>query len=261
MTEIQGNMPSHASSRSHIKRPMNSFMVWSREKRCEILRKHPGINNAVVSKTLGAAWKKLTDHEKEPYVQEAQRLAEQHKNDHPEYKYRPRRKKSRQKNIKCLSEVHPRHSPTSASPSSPVTSPCMCHLHSGPASPTEVLHRPFLPLPYHYPPHFRHVSPVYYPFDVSHLRKLSAISSLQAEENFRHLYELRHQHELNELRHHRELNELKHHQELKHESKSDTEEDERIYSPHDHSSCSHCLQFPRDMGLFQRFLSSSKAPL
>lgn len=116
------------SSRQHIKRPMNSFMVWSREKRCEILKKHPGINNAVVSKTLGAAWKNLSEEDKKPYVFEAQRLAEQHRDAHPEYKYRPRRKKSRAKAVKSVDEV----SPTKPMPiQSAHPLPCACQNHKG----------------------------------------------------------------------------------------------------------------------------------
>eukprot|EP00794_Sanderia_malayensis_P012208 gene12208-13466_t len=115
---MEGNMiigtNKTSPSRGHIKRPMNSFMVWSREKRCEILKKHPGINNAVVSKTLGAAWKSLTEDEKKPYIYEAQRLAEQHRDAHPEYKYRPRRRKSRMKTNELIEEpqpnlIHPTH--------------------------------------------------------------------------------------------------------------------------------------------------------
>lgn len=115
-------------SRQHIKRPMNSFMVWSREKRCEILKKHPGINNAVVSKTLGAAWKNLSEEDKKPYIYEAQRLAEQHRGDHPEYKYRPRRKKSRSKVMRSVDDV----SPTKPVPVSH-QSPCSCQSHKSPS--------------------------------------------------------------------------------------------------------------------------------
>ena len=83
------------NSDAHVKRPMNCFMVWSREKRHHILKEHPGINNAEVSKALGAAWKKLSEEDKEPYVEEARRLKEQHKMENPGYKYQPKRRNSK----------------------------------------------------------------------------------------------------------------------------------------------------------------------
>ncbi|XP_078375301.1 transcription factor SOX-14-like [Oculina patagonica] len=85
------------SEEGHVKRPMNCFMVWSREKRYHILKEHPGINNAEVSKALGAAWRKLSEEDKEPYVEEARRLTEQHKMENPGYKYQPKRRKSKRK--------------------------------------------------------------------------------------------------------------------------------------------------------------------
>lgn len=85
------------SEEGHVKRPMNCFMVWSREKRYHILKEHPGTNNAEVSKALGAAWRKLSEQDKEPYVEEARRLTEQHKMENPGYKYQPKRRKSKRK--------------------------------------------------------------------------------------------------------------------------------------------------------------------
>lgn len=83
------------NSEAHVKRPMNCFMVWSREKRYHILKEHPGINNAEVSKALGAAWRKLSEEDKEPYVEEARRLTEQHKMENPGYKYQPKRRNAK----------------------------------------------------------------------------------------------------------------------------------------------------------------------
>ena len=172
-----------APNRSHVKRPMNSFMVWSREKRCEILKKHPGINNAVVSKTLGAAWKNLTEEEKKPYVYEAQRLAEQHRDDHPEYKYRPRRKKSRVKSIKSEDEMPLK---PLVMHSSPPQAPCMCQAHK-PATDYPGLTRFQAPSNYPYPPFYGYPSPVCCPHDVLPYREKSSYEAfIEHQEALRH---------------------------------------------------------------------------
>ena len=71
---------------------MNPFMVWSQLERRKIIQSFPDSHNAEISKNLGRKWRSLTEEQRRPFVEEADRLKVLHIKEFPQYKYQPKKR-------------------------------------------------------------------------------------------------------------------------------------------------------------------------
>jgi transcription factor SOX4/11/12 (SOX group C) len=78
--------------KNHVKRPMNAFMRWSQLERRKIIERNPDAHNAEISKNLGKKWRTLAAEEKQPFIDEAEKLRQMHLQEYPDYKYKPKKK-------------------------------------------------------------------------------------------------------------------------------------------------------------------------
>jgi len=83
------------NKQNHVKRPPNSFILWSSEKRHmrNIIDKNKlksKLNNAVLSKLLGDEWANVPTETKLQYKIKADNLKLEHKIKYPDYKYEPK---------------------------------------------------------------------------------------------------------------------------------------------------------------------------
>ncbi|CAL4145463.1 unnamed protein product, partial [Meganyctiphanes norvegica] len=79
--------------KQHVKRPMNAFMVWAQEARRKLSNQHRQVHNAELSKSLGKIWRGMSEEQKRPFIERADHLRKKHKQEYPDYKYQPRRRK------------------------------------------------------------------------------------------------------------------------------------------------------------------------
>eukprot|EP00056_Hartaetosiga_gracilis_P013107 m.213989 g.213989 ORF g.213989 m.213989 type:complete len:356 (-) comp13796_c2_seq3:1327-2394(-) len=70
-----------------VARPMNSFMCFAKVYRSILQAQNPSLNNKDVSKLLGAKWRHLPDEERSVYNEQAQKLAQEHRKLHPDWKF------------------------------------------------------------------------------------------------------------------------------------------------------------------------------
>ncbi|NXG07940.1 SOX30 factor, partial [Sakesphorus luctuosus] len=85
--------PFSKTKSGRVKRPMNAFMVWARIHRAAVAKANPGANNAEISVQLGLEWSKLTEEQKQPYYEEANKIKLRHREEFPGWVYQPNKKK------------------------------------------------------------------------------------------------------------------------------------------------------------------------
>lgn len=84
------NSASASASASHVKRPMNAFMLYRQN--TSPLFKKDGLTNHEISSLVGIKWQTLSDDEKAPYFLLADIKKQEHKDLYPDYKYTPAKK-------------------------------------------------------------------------------------------------------------------------------------------------------------------------
>ncbi len=112
---------------AHVKRPMNAFMVWSQIERRRISEYQPDMHNAEISKRLGKRWKTLNEQERQPFIEEAERLRLLHLQEYPDYKYRPRKKAKGQAATGAETKTKLSNASKKSSPKSSVSSKNALH--------------------------------------------------------------------------------------------------------------------------------------
>jgi len=109
------------AKRNRVKRPMNSFLLFSNEMRPILQAQNKDQSNAQISKLLGNSWKALPSEDKTKYVERAAKIKTDFSAAHPDYVYTktPRKHKKRKLSVeKELSETLESNSPISSSTSS-----------------------------------------------------------------------------------------------------------------------------------------------
>lgn len=81
------NVSSSPNKEKHIRRPMNSFMLFSQEQRGKIHLANPNRDNRNVSKILGEKWYSLSTQEQEQYRIRAKQLRYEHSKQNPSFKW------------------------------------------------------------------------------------------------------------------------------------------------------------------------------
>lgn len=128
---------------------MNAYMIWARINRPVLSKANPNTKFALISAMLGEEWSKLTEAQKEPYYEEAERIKRKHTQEHPDWEFRPDIKHRKTSSPVYVAIPTPsRDSPAASTNSMPQNSSSCSEVAPQPSQPTSqpgavyyILHR------------------------------------------------------------------------------------------------------------------------
>jgi len=164
------------NKRNRVKRPMNSFLLFSNEMRPILQAQNKDQSNAQISKLLGNAWKALPIEEKKKYVERAAKIKTDFSAAHPDYVYTKTPRKHKKRKLSVEKELSASLESADTSIDSP--SPSITSTPSSTISPSEIITQthvlqPFAPTELNYDNYFN----LNYEFGVGNNQSL--LTSLQ----------------------------------------------------------------------------------
>jgi hypothetical protein len=88
---------------SHVKRPMNAFLLFSKNNRENFKKLYPGRDNRRISTILGEHWNTMKPEDKQPFQEMAKELMRKTKETYPGFKYSPTDQSSKVKVFRSFS--------------------------------------------------------------------------------------------------------------------------------------------------------------
>jgi len=86
-------LKNNKKGKEHIRRPMNAFMIFSKNHRHLVHQKHPNQDNRTVSKILGEWWYALPAEQRKEYHNLANQVKEAHYKAHPDWRWSSKEKR------------------------------------------------------------------------------------------------------------------------------------------------------------------------
>jgi len=77
---------------ARVPRPLNSFMMYRKEKQHEVLARYPNVDNRDISRIVAEWWNAEPDSVKKEFRARAEKAKKEHMEKYPGYKYRPRKR-------------------------------------------------------------------------------------------------------------------------------------------------------------------------
>ena len=102
----------------HVKRPLNPFMLWSKQERPKLCEGEDRPDQRTISSVLGKMWKKLSEGERQKWKLKSDEAAVLHKIQYPDYQYKPRRK-TKKRTLEYLQLIIHTDDTSSTPPTSP----------------------------------------------------------------------------------------------------------------------------------------------